>query len=463
MKSNKLISGNGIRYGYLAPGAIAAQGFNLPSRFWVNFVKHHWNRHPLVIKNPFPASVSTTEEMFVALRNAADEFAKNGAQVRWRFYKGDDGFMLKGSKLSGYIPRRTDQSLSSYAKRINSKLKGERFGLVLPELQEYHPQFYLRTREFLSGLAAQVRMRWRAMPGLFVGNYEQTPFGIHQDPANVFDFIIEGGKRIYLWPEDYFRDSFDKLRDSDFAKLRRDATVLEGKTGDVLYWPGRYWHVGESLGELSIGVSLALIPVQLSYVILDEITNQIDDEVEASLNRDGGFPNTASDVEQSPRMIAATVRQATRSLSRAQHNPDLIQSIQVSWLNYMTSGGSDPAPRPLPLEILKDEYCVRAIPELPLVWIAGSDDQIICSANGHSFAMPGAPAIARLLKELNDGATLQVGELIRKYAGSSRRNGLKFNITKEGIRFLLSKLYSLRAIQAKISQSYDGTSLVRCL
>lgn len=272
----------------------------------------------------------------------------------------------------------SDQSLSDYAKRINEKLKGECFGLLLPEMQEYHPQFYLRTREFLSGLAAQVRLRWRLLPGLFVGNYEQTPFGIHQDPANIFDFIIGGGKRIYLWPEEYFRNSFDRVRDSDFAKLRRDATILEGEPGDVLYWPGRYWHTGESLGDLSISVSLALIPVQLSDFIVGGINNQIGEFLQPTLTTDGGFPHAASDVEDSPEMIAAAIKRAAKMLKRAHNDSDFIQALQVTWLDYMTSGGSDPAPPPLPLEELDDDRLIGGIPEIPIVWIL-SNDQIVCS------------------------------------------------------------------------------------
>lgn len=449
MKSKKPgVSANRIKYTSVGADALAARGFSPSSAFWANFVKRHWDRKPLVIKNPFSVPVSTTEEAFVALRNAADKFEKDGAHVKWRFYKGDEGFMLEGSKLSGYVPSMSDQSLSDYGKRINAKLKGECFGLLLPEMQEYHPQFYLRTREFISGLAAQVRLRWRLLPGLFVGNYEQTPFGIHQDPANIFDFIIGGGKRIYLWPEKYFRNSFDRVRNSDFAKLRRDATILEGEPGDVLYWPGRYWHTGESLGDLSISVSLALIPVQLSDFIVGGINNQIGEFLYPTLTRDGGFPHAASDVEDSPEMIAAAIKRAAKLLKRAHDDSDFIQALQVTWLDYMTSGGSDPVPPPLPLAELDDDRLIGGIPEIPIVWILSSN-QIVCSANGNSILLPAAPAIIGLLTELNGGATLKVRDLIKKYTGVSRRDGVQFKVTKDGLRFLLSKLYSLRAISVR--------------
>ena len=448
MKSKKPgLSANEIKYSSVGAGEVAVRGFSPSANFWANFVKDHWGRKPLVIKNPFSLPVSTTEETFKALRNARDKFEKDGAHVKWQFYKGD-GFMLEGYKISGYVPSMGDQSLDDYAKRINTKLKGECFGLVLHDLQEYHPQFYLRMREFLSGLAAQVRVRWRALPGLFIGNYEHTPFGIHQDPANVFAFIIEGRRRICLWPEEYFRNPSERVGDSDFAKLRRDATILEGEPGDVLYWPGRYWHVGEPLGNFSIGVSVALVPVQLSSFVVGAINNQICEFLSPTLTTDGGFPHAPTDVEDSPEMITAAVKRAAKLLKRARDDSDFIRSLQVSWLDYMTSGGNEPAPHPLPLENLNDDCLIGGKPEIPIVWIL-TDNQIVCSANGNSILLPAAPAIIRLLTELNGGATLRVRDLIKKYAGVSRRDGLQFKVTKDGLRFLLAKLHSLRAISIR--------------
>jgi len=427
--------------------AALKHGFSPSSGFWAHFIKHHWNREPLIIKNPFSPPITTTEDVFVALRKVAEEFEIDGARVQCRLYRGEDGFLLEGSRLRRYFPAVTDRSMSDYAKRIKTKLKGERFGLVLHDFQAYDAQFYLRTREFLNGLAAQLPVHWTAMTGLFIGNYEQTPFGIHQDPANVFDFIIKGVKRIYLWPEDYFRDPFDKLRDENFAVLRKDATILEGEAGDILCWPPNYWHVGESVGNLSISASLSLIPVQLSNRIVNEIKDCIEEAIGPSLNGAAGFPRSASEVENSSDMIAATVRQATNLLRRTPHNFDFIQSLQATWLNRMTSSGSHLAPPPLPIEILNDDYVVRGLPELPILWITSSDNQIICSANGHSVTVPAAPSVIKLLKELNSGSTLRVGELVKKCTGVSRRDGIQFNVSDDGIRFLLSKLYSLRAIE----------------
>ena len=81
-----------------------------------------------------------------------------------------------------------------------------------------------------------------------------------------------------------------------------------------------------------------------------------------------------------------------------------------------------------------------------VVWIV-SENQIVCSANGNSILLPAAPEMIALLTELNGGATLRVRDLIKKYKGVSRRDGGQFKVTKDGLRCLLSKLYSLRAIR----------------
>jgi hypothetical protein len=68
VKSKKpIIPANGIQSTSVAASAGAVRDFTPSSRFWTHFVKHHWNRQPLVIKNPFSLPVSPTEEMFAAL------------------------------------------------------------------------------------------------------------------------------------------------------------------------------------------------------------------------------------------------------------------------------------------------------------------------------------------------------------------------------------------------------------
>ena len=130
---------------------------------------------------------------------------------------------------------------------------------------------------------------------------------------------------------------------------------------------------------------------------------------------------------------------------------DFAQTIQVSWLDRLTGSGSDPVPLPLPLKTLADDAFVQGCPEYPILWIPVADHHVACSANGHSFTIPADPNIIELLERLNTGETVQVKSLIEEHTGVTQCVGVEFNTLPEGIRTVLSKLYSLRAISEKPS------------
>ena len=75
--------------------------------------------------------------------------------------------------------------------------------------------------------------------------------------------------------------------------------------------------MGEPLGDLAIGVSVALVPTQLSSFIVGAINNHIGEFLPPTLTTDGGFPHAGADVEESPEMIAAAIKRSAKLLKRA--------------------------------------------------------------------------------------------------------------------------------------------------
>jgi len=307
--------------------------FVLPSDFWSHFVTHCWGKIPFVIKKPFPQPLATTQEVFLATRHAADEFRAGGSSVRIRFYM-EDGFSVKPEP---YLPDSNDHSAEAYAARVTGKIDGRCFGLILNGFQAYDAELWRRVREFLRGLLTEISVQPMVEGVLFFGNYDKTPRGIHKDPVDIFLFVIEGRKKMYLWPEEFFHEGdHDARLDSDFAVLRRDAIVLEGEPGDVIYWPSSYWHVGESVGGLSLSLSLALKPLQPSSEILDHLKQYIEEFVHASLD-EGNFPTTPKELEESAAMIAGVTKLALKALQKANRDSDFAEAIQVSWLDRLTA------------------------------------------------------------------------------------------------------------------------------
>jgi ribosomal protein L16 Arg81 hydroxylase len=64
-------------------------------------------------------------------------------------------------------------------------------------------------------------------------------------------FVIDGRKRILGWPDAYMRrQKADPTYTLDYRRYRKDAIVLEGAPGDVLYFPSDYWHIVSKLASL---------------------------------------------------------------------------------------------------------------------------------------------------------------------------------------------------------------------
>ncbi|MGH9944670.1 MAG: JmjC domain-containing protein [Pyrinomonadaceae bacterium] len=424
--------------------------FVLPSDFWPHFVKRHWGQSPLVIKQPFARSLATAEEAFSAIRHAADQFRASEADVRFRFYREDD-FSLQPET---YLPEPSDQSVADYAARVTRKLNGQCFGLILNSFQAYDAELWQRVREFLRGLLTEISLQPLVDGVVFFGNYDKTPLGIHKDPVDIFLFVIEGHKKMYLWPEEFFQGGDDDARlASDFAVLRQDALILEGEPGDVIYWPASFWHVAESVGGLSLSLSLALEPLRPSRDILDYLKKQIEEFVNAALAGDH-FPTTAEQLEASAEMISEVTQLAIKALRKSSRDADFARELQVSWLKRLTGTGSDPVPPPLPWKELADDALVQGCPEYPILWIPLAKHHLACSANGHAFTIPADPKTIALLKRLNRGEVVQVKRLIEEHTGVTKCDGVEFNTSPEGIRTVLSKLYSFRAI----SEQTDGPS-----
>ncbi len=99
-------------------------------------------------------------------------------------------------------------------------------------------QFWLRVREFLSGIYQFIGMPVEATEAsVFLGNYEKTPFGLHKDTCSMFMFVVAGRKRIRAWPDEYFRGKENVANTLDYEQFLNDAVTLEGGPGDVIYWP----------------------------------------------------------------------------------------------------------------------------------------------------------------------------------------------------------------------------------
>lgn len=424
-----------------------SQGCALPAAFWTRFFERYWKHRPVLIKQPFAAPLATGAEIFRALVRASDRFraGERGLSLVFNFEHA-----LLRANLPDHLPEAADQSTAGYAERMRQKLDGRGFCFVSNEFQVHDAELWLRMRRFLHRFYEFSRFPTdNAEAMIFLGNYDQTTSGLHKDDAHIFMFIIEGRKRIRVWPDECFRDKHEMWNSTDYAGYLAEATTMEGEAGDLIYWPDSYWHVGEGLGELSVTLQIALrMNAQASLTVINEASRMIEDRLGAAARAEG-YAFNPHRPQRSARQIPPEMRLATNALREVAADPALEQAIKVSWLNRVTASGFTKVPPPRPGKRLADDELISGSPEFPITWLPAADDEIICSAHGHSFTIAAHPNVLKLIERLNSGAAQRVKSLIEEHAGRVRVGEVEFAAEAEEIRALLELFYSLRAVVTK--------------
>ncbi len=409
-------------------------GKKLSRNFWSRFKERHWEKQPSLFAKPL---ISPSEAFDAAVR-ASDLYRERDASVAIRFYI-DEGEIA--SDLSKYLPRTKDRTLANYARRISKQISHRRFAFVLGETQIYDLSIWQSLREFLRDFYLHTGIPLQpAGATLFIGDYNKTPFGVHRGTSGNFKFIVDGRKRMRLWPSAHFRND---PRGHHFLNYERDlkaSTALTGSPGDVIYWPSDSWHSGENIGGVATSISLALFVedrLSLQREVWNAAVRYAEREIDAA-RPTRFFADDGRDTKRIRQLIAKT----RKIFLKATTDPALREEVAARWLNRITGLGFTAVPPPGKTDKLNDNSLIRLDHASPVKWVRHSNQEIICSANGHSFVFTAHPSALKLLQLLNRGGLHRVGDLL----GLSQGDEYRFEATRKSIRDLLRKLLSLRAI-----------------
>lgn len=343
----------------------------LSSEFWAEFAAEIWEKRPALYRQPFAPPLVAPAELFRATLRASRLYRDEAEDVPLSFYIEHARVV---ASVADYLPTAADKNMERYARRISRMLDGRRFALIIEDIQAYSPSLWRRFTSFLGPLDEAIpEVGARRKATVFIGDYAMTPSGLHVGTSGNFKFVVSGRKRMRLWPDAFFRGRKGVNHTTHVEPFLRKATTLEAAPGDIIYWPSDQWHVGEALGGLAVSISLAI------FVQTRASEPQRGDE----------------------RAIAA-------------------------WLNQQTSGGFAHVPGPVPRG-LKMSAHLRGVAPRPILWRHGRNGEIICSANGHAFAIQENERAIALLERLNTGERLVVPR-------------------DRSLRALLEKLHQLRAV-----------------
>jgi len=438
------VSRSPVRAAELAPERSREGEYGLSPDFWTHFHHQYWETQGVVLRQTLAQPLVTAAEAFEGLVSAGERYraGRRAAPI---------SFCIKHAVVQAdvglYLPAPTDDSLAAYAERVTSQIQGQRFGLVAEDVQGDDARLWLRLREFVKNLYAVTG--WpgeKAKASVFLGNYRNTPFGVHRDRSAVFTFVLHGRKRILAWPRAFFKDKEDMTNRLGYERYRGEAAALEGEPGDIIYLPTGYWHIGEDASGLSMTVTLTLfMEPHVSPSLLAIAERMVQGRVEAA-NQAAADALRPGQRNSSRAGIARTVKRAAQALRSVGGDPTLGRSLTAYWLDHVTGAGFTAVPDPLPPRSLPDDAVLRGDPDHPVMWMAAGANELVCSANGHAFVLANGVGFVRVLRRINSGAPCRVKDLVTAHSGTVTRAGVAFVASRKDIRALLEKLYSLRAL-----------------
>jgi 50S ribosomal protein L16 3-hydroxylase len=384
---------------------------------WRDFVAQYWTSKPyegpFFIKPPFDI-------------DALWEVAARGCPGSL-FYRPDGPVILDPER---YCPRPEDGGFDGYAGRLARCLPDGGF-FQLNNLQAVDLAIYDWAREFLRGLfdALGGMPPARAWLDIMFGQYKTTPVGIHRgEPGGVFMFVLDGHKQMLLWPPDTENIKDDTLK---YDELRADAEVQEASEGSVCYWPGEWWHVGESPTGPSLSFHITVHLLRGMEIALDAMEGlksgyAIDQHL---------APTAAAAYEMADGGLGRILTQLTSAEGKQREVEAHMQRLSAVCLQQTPPMGTVRPPEPGVL--------VAVDPRFPILVAETAPGRMSCAANGHMFRIDSSQRLTRLVEQLNTGEPADVKTLCEQFAAADSSSD---PLDKQTLLGVLARFSAARAL-----------------
>jgi Cupin-like domain len=435
MSKATIVAGDEIRSAQEYNVAVPAQDWAMTAGFWKDFVDNFWEKSPVLIHSVFPEPLLSEEEAFQLMR------LSNHAPQSERHVFIDGA--RRACDVEPFFPAAEDSSLLAYRERLQHLVQGRDVTILLPKLQTYAPDLWMRTRKFLQGLYKNIGIPASAADlDMFYGKYARTPHGIHRDESSNFTYVVSGTKKMLFWPPDAFPENMGRalgtMRYEDYLDT---AIAIEGKAGDVLFWPASYWHMAVSDGgwPLTLNLNSYLVRSPL-YSIFQVLSSPY---FAASLPASPKLLDAQSETGFSALKVPPAIqelRELAHTLTKDGHFQEMAEEL---WFKKLSASGFEAVPPPTAIPKLPKESIVQGDADFPILLVEGNNAQGKIFANGHMIEMPMSPGLIAVISRINMGKHIRVGDLLTDSLGNVE-NGAD---SAEKLHGLLESLASFRAIR----------------
>ncbi|NHQ81107.1 hypothetical protein HA051_05860 [Chromobacterium vaccinii] len=212
---------------------------------------------PAVIKNAI--SQDRVESYKQSVMGILSQLGKlKTTQFGYRVYV--EGRQLDFEEMEDFFERAPHdaETLEQWTDRV---FGGKKFGIILNSGEKFDLKLTSEIAICLSPFFEKIGYpRGGAQFTIFVGNYDKTPLGIHQDKRgeSVMHFHLgPAGKTMYVWDPKQYRDllATHGFTKKNFNELRPYAKEYQFESGDIYYMPEGTYHIGQQ-DDLSIGITI---------------------------------------------------------------------------------------------------------------------------------------------------------------------------------------------------------------
>jgi hypothetical protein len=387
-----------------------------------DFLQNIWEKKPALLRGVLSAPLLNKEELFLLCQEAAKKY--RGGNEIIRLYT--EGAMIRN--IHKLLP--TDsENLDSYIERVGKTLNS-RFGLVIDNAQKYSQVLFQRTKNVLREVFAKAGEPFVECDIIFfIGNYRNTPVGIHQDETSILYANLFGNKTMRLWPNEGYQG---KLNGENVPEVQEGSMTLTGGPLDLIYWPSSYWHIAETDGELASSISFGVLKndrvLKHSLIALETLILEEDPYFEI-------LPTHTTPGSENLPDIFKKIAAAIKSLPEDK----IAKHLESQWLARISESC---LPRENPEKNISTAENFKLRPDAMLTFRTDSP-MLYIAANGVVLETPAHPGLRRFFADLQAGLTLTPQSDLSKYCGTEKVGNFEIEMDEDGLRDVLEQAKDL--------------------
>lgn len=384
----------------------------LDQKFWSEFSSKYWEKKHLQVKN-FKSSLQKMDEaaVFKLLVSYSDQCRKNKNPKGFKFYI--HGMQTSESDILQILPDRKDKNFLGYHARMQKMFSD--YCLVCDELLSVESDQRSALTEFTDALHAHVGIpnRFSEM-GLYLGNYQKTPFGVHVDHCGVFSFPVVGEKKFRLWTSEFVKKNPSLDRAFKYEKHKKNSQILTAGPGDMTYWPSSAWHIAESDGAFSATWSLGVWVDRthgkvFSEGVADLLRKKNRPSDQLSTTRFKTLHESTGEVKQLPQTYLDSILNLKKITT-----DELTDYFFQSWVRHISQKGLKTFPQSQ-IQIKQDSRIRLHSLNTPILWFLNPSNRThisYCFA-GVAVSSKLTQGLKSLILRLNKGETCLVRDFLK--------------------------------------------------